>query len=46
MEKNEKSATCNLQYLEGSDIGQGFRNLTRHAVVVKTAILPSRHSNK
>ena len=43
-EKEQQGTTCNLQYLKGSDIGQGFGNLTRHAVVIKTAILPSRHS--
>jgi hypothetical protein len=41
-----KRATGNLQNLESVDIGQGFRNLTRKTVVIKTAVLASRYPRK
>jgi len=36
-------ATGNLQNLKSGDSSQGFWNLTRKAVVIKTAVLARRH---
>jgi hypothetical protein len=41
--KHQEKCACYLQYLESGDIGQGYRNLTNQAVVVKTSILAHRH---
>ena len=39
-------ATGNLQNLKSGDSSQGFWNLTRKAVVIKTAVLARRHPRK
>jgi hypothetical protein len=39
-------ATGNLQNLKSGDCSQGFWNLTRKAVVIKTAVLARRHPKK
>ena len=39
-------ATGNLQNLKSGDSSQGFWNLTRKAVVIKTAVLARRHPEK